>query len=113
MVFKKQLLLLCYCLFFIENCVSLPFGVENLSSSGNLYISYEPTSSDKNCRLASECAGLSEIIVDIDRRKEFQVCKSITQIESNQILDFKLLLTIFKSKQFWLAKLNSVWFAGL
>ena len=101
MVFKKQLLLLCYCLFFIENCVSLPFGVENLSSSGNLYISYEPTSSDKNCRLASECAGLSEIIVDIDRRKEFQVCKLIMQTESNQLLDFKLLLYSKASNSDW------------
>ena len=71
MEFTKHLLLLCSCLLFIENSESLPFA--NYASGDNLYISYEPTSSDTNCRLASECPGLSEIIVDIDKRKEIQV----------------------------------------
>ena len=30
-------------------------------------------SSSENCRLASECANLNEIIVSIDTRKEYQV----------------------------------------
>ena len=71
MEFTKHLLLLCSCLIFIENSQSLPFA--DWPSGDSLYISYEPTSSDTNCRLASECAGLSEIIVDIDNEKEIQV----------------------------------------
>ena len=71
MEFTKLLLLLCSCLIFIENSESFPYA--DWDSGDNLYISYEPTSSDTNCRLASECPGLSEIIVDIDKRKEIQV----------------------------------------
>ena len=52
--------------------MSFPYVVDQ-AGADNLYISYEPTSSDTNCRLASECSGLSEMIVDIDKRKEFQV----------------------------------------
>ena len=60
-------------LLFSGTSLSLPFEVQDLSDSG-LYISYEP-SEEENCFLASECAGLSEIIVDIETRKAFQVSK--------------------------------------
>ena len=73
MDFKKHLVVLCSCLLFIENSESFTIADEAWASADKLYISYEPTSSDTNCRLASECAGLSEIIVDIDKRKEIQV----------------------------------------
>ena len=60
-------------LLFSGTSLSVPFEVQDFSDS-SLYISYEP-SDKENCHLASECAGLSEIIVDIETRQAFQVSK--------------------------------------
>ena len=55
-------------------------------------------SSSENCRLASECANLNEIIVSIDTRKEYQVwLKPITFI--NCLFTIFQYETFFKSKK--------------
>ena len=67
----KYLLVLFACLLFVNYSLSFTLNHGNWDST-ELYISYEPSSSE-NCRLASECANLNEIIVSIDTRKEYQV----------------------------------------